>query len=467
MIVDKQEITDLVSKAQGGDNNAFEKLFIEIQDNLYFYALKMIHNQQDAEDAVQSTAIEIFNSIVKLQNPDFFKTWAVRICHNVCCKQFKKNGLSTISVDDDESFIDDIADEDKESMPAELAESEEFKNIIEQMIDSLPDMQRSCLLLYYFEELDINEISEMLEIPTGTVKSNLNYARKKLKVCVNEYEEKNNIKLHSVGILPLLLLLNKNVHVTFPIFKGASTMATTVETTKSSVKTIGHLGKLKSFLCTTAGKIVAVTTVAAIVIAGGVSITKAIFSSNNLNTGNHSDIAESFIDEPQKEAKRIIDGLINKDMNILYELIPSELESMKKIAGDEFNDIMEETFLQFKFISYDIWESTIDNNQATVNITITTKDYDAIERLQIDFFQTEALQEDYVHKYGGGINSNINLYCIETCNEYITIDTCLYLIKNNGKWEFLHDNKNLPFYNALFGKKTDDVDYTNRDNFFG
>ena len=268
MIVDKQEMFDLVSKAQGGDNNAFEKLFIEIQDNLYFYALKMIHNQQDAEDAVQSTAIEIFNSIGKLKNPEFFKTWAVRICHNVCCKQFKKNGLSTISVDDDESFIDDIADEDKESMPAELAESEEFKNIIEQMVDSLPDMQRSCLLLYYFEELDINEISEMLEIPTGTVKSNLNYARKKLKACVNDYEEENNIKLHSVGVLPLLWLLNKNVHVTFPVFKGASTMTTTVETAKSTVETIGHLGKLKSFLCTTAGKIIAVTTAAAIVVTG-------------------------------------------------------------------------------------------------------------------------------------------------------------------------------------------------------
>ena len=212
--MDKSKTIALVKKAQSGDNTAFGDLFSEVQNDLYFYALKMVKNVPDAEDAIQNTAIEIYKSIGTLQQPEYFKTWATRICHHICCKHFRTTKVSTVSVDDEESYVNELPDEDKSALPEELLESNEFKDIIDRMIDELPDTQRSCLLLYYFEEWSIAEISNMLDIPEGTVKSNLNYARKKLKACVNEYEEKHQIKLHSIGILPLLLMLRDQHRMT-------------------------------------------------------------------------------------------------------------------------------------------------------------------------------------------------------------------------------------------------------------
>ncbi len=78
---------------------------------------------------------------------------------------------------------------------------------MQDMLNNLPAEQRTAMLLYYYEKLSVGDIAAIQGATVGTVKSRLNYGRKAVKQQVEDYEKKNNVKLHSVSILPLLYFL--------------------------------------------------------------------------------------------------------------------------------------------------------------------------------------------------------------------------------------------------------------------
>lgn len=78
-------------------------------------------------------------------------------------------------------FEETITDDRIEFQPKENTDYQELKTALKNLIDELPEDQRMCLLMYYFEELSINEIAESLELNNNTIKSRLNYARKRIK----------------------------------------------------------------------------------------------------------------------------------------------------------------------------------------------------------------------------------------------------------------------------------------------
>lgn len=80
----------VIERAKQKNNEAFEIIYNEYKNDLYFFALKATKNQQSAEDAVQDTVIEMFKSIENLQQPQYLKSWLLGICNNVCHKQFQK-----------------------------------------------------------------------------------------------------------------------------------------------------------------------------------------------------------------------------------------------------------------------------------------------------------------------------------------------------------------------------------------
>lgn len=205
MNVEKQH--DLVVRAQAGDSEAMDALFAEYYNNVYYFALKTVKDPEVACDVTQETFVEIIQTIGDLKEPAAFVTWMKQITYHQCTRYFRKKKDVLLEEDEDEegnSLFDTLADEG--AIPQEILEKEEFRQTILGMIDQLSEEQRSAVLLYYFDEMSVSQIAEIQGVSEGTVKSRLNYARKAIKKSVEGYEEKTGIKLHSVAILPLLML---------------------------------------------------------------------------------------------------------------------------------------------------------------------------------------------------------------------------------------------------------------------
>ena len=202
--MEREQLIKLVTSAQSGKSEAMNELFSEFYNDVYYFALKTVKDSEIACDITQETFIEIINTIDKLKEPVAFVTWMKQITYHQCTRYFKKK--KDVLVDEDEdgnTLFDSLVDESEDSVPAEVYEKEEFRKTILGMIDELSEEQRSAVMMYYFDEMPVGEISKVQEVSEGTVKSRLNYARKAIKKSVESYEAKYGIKLHGIAFMPL------------------------------------------------------------------------------------------------------------------------------------------------------------------------------------------------------------------------------------------------------------------------
>lgn len=152
-----------------GNKESFIKLMQYYESSMYRVAKSILQSDNDCADAIQETILSAYKSISFLKQPDYFKTWLIRILINQCNKLLKQKS-KVIPMD--------------EFLEQQHAYSN-YENIeIQEIVNSLEDELRTIVILYYFEDLPIREISSILEIPEGTVKSRLSRARKRLRILV-------------------------------------------------------------------------------------------------------------------------------------------------------------------------------------------------------------------------------------------------------------------------------------------
>lgn len=187
---------------KNGDLGAFKKIHDAYYKKIYLLCFRILNNNnEDALDATQEVFIQVYKSINSLNDIDKFNAWINKIAISKCSYIIKKN-KDIITTDDQFSNIED----EREDIEVIVCNDEKKKLILEA-INTLAIKKRMVILLYYYSELKIDEISIALEIPIGTVKSRLNSAKKDLK----NYLSKNNKKDSLYGSsLPLLLLLKYN-----------------------------------------------------------------------------------------------------------------------------------------------------------------------------------------------------------------------------------------------------------------
>lgn len=213
----KEKLSALVSSAQQGDHTALSELFNAFYNDVYYFALKILKDEDLACDITQETFIEIINTIGSLKEPAAFITWMKQITYHQCTRYFKKK--KDVLVDEDEdghSVFDTIKEDRSEFIPDEALDQEDFRKTILAMIDTLSEEQRATILLYYYDELTTKSIAEIMGISEGTVKSRLIYARKVIKRSVEDYEKKTGVRLHSVAMFPLIAWLFAGAGETLP-----------------------------------------------------------------------------------------------------------------------------------------------------------------------------------------------------------------------------------------------------------
>ena len=279
--MEKEQLVSTVTSAQGGDNDALNTLFNEYYNDLYYFALKTVKDDETALDVTQEAFVEIINTLGNLKEPAAFVTWAKQITYHQCTRYFKKK--KDVLVDEDEegnTVFDTLKEENAEFIPDEALDQSDFKKTVMAILDELSEEQRSATMMYYFDEMSIKQIAEIQGVSEGTVKSRLNYARKAIKNSVEEYEKKNGIKLHAIPFFPFFRWLFKGAFEgTLPtasaelIAKGVATATGTTVTvgtaTASTVATTTAVGiGAKIAALPLATKIVAGVVAAAIVIGG-------------------------------------------------------------------------------------------------------------------------------------------------------------------------------------------------------
>ncbi len=205
--MERNELIKAVTRAQGGDSDAIGELYNAFYNSVYYFAKKTVRDDDLALDITQETFMEVIRTIGSLKAPEAFSAWLRQITYHQCTRYFKKNKEVLFEEDEEgNSILDTIADESEGSVPEEVYEKAEFKEIILTMIDSLTPEQRAVVVLYYFDELPVKKIAEIQGVSEGTIKSRLNYARRALREGVETYEEKTGTKLHAIPFLPLFRL---------------------------------------------------------------------------------------------------------------------------------------------------------------------------------------------------------------------------------------------------------------------
>ena len=211
-----KSIGELVLLARQDDQNAVNELYNQTFKKAYFVARTAIKSSDgdyssQIEDIMQDAYVKAFSSLDKLEDPEKFQGWLDTIVINRC-KDFLKKKKPTLFSDmasensNDGStleFEDSRENDRMEFKPEESVDYGETKRLIAEMLDRMPEDQKMCLLMYYYEEMSVRQIAEAMDCSEGTIKSRLNYARKNLKGQVLELEKKGT-KLYCMPILPFL-----------------------------------------------------------------------------------------------------------------------------------------------------------------------------------------------------------------------------------------------------------------------
>lgn len=160
----------VVKQAITGDKEAFEQLLRLEEEKLYYTALSYVGKKEDALDAIQETACKAYLTVKQLKHPEFFSTWLFRILIHECYRLLKKE--QRIIPFEESDLLQRLNHQPNEiDNPIDLTEALQQLNHSHQM----------ALILYYYHDLPIKQIAEMMEKPVGTIKTYLHRGKKQLK----------------------------------------------------------------------------------------------------------------------------------------------------------------------------------------------------------------------------------------------------------------------------------------------
>lgn len=180
----------IVIKAFEGDEVANQQLYEATFKKVFTIASRILNNYEDAMDLCQEAYLNALIHIDSLQDKSKFDVWLYQItanrCYNFVKREKRRHSIFTAAEYTDylDSHHVDTADYSRAFNPEEYAVNLDKKIVISHLIDELPINQKTCVLMHYYAELSISEIAATLRIPEGTVKSNIYYAKKKLKKAI-------------------------------------------------------------------------------------------------------------------------------------------------------------------------------------------------------------------------------------------------------------------------------------------
>lgn len=171
------DIEKLVRKAQKGDDKAFLMLYQQHEAEIYRTAYLYLKNKQDALDVVQETAYQSFKSIGSLREPQYFKTWILKIAIHRAIYLLKQRSKV---IPFPPEFAEQMDSSSEDDIPLSLT--------LQDLLDELDTHEKSVIMLKYYQGYTFNAIAEILELPLGSAKTILYRGLSKLRKSVKRGE---------------------------------------------------------------------------------------------------------------------------------------------------------------------------------------------------------------------------------------------------------------------------------------
>lgn len=177
--LDMGHLALLVAKVKNEDSAAFSELYALTYNKVYNYACHYFRDSHLAQDAVQEVYILIFKKIHTLKDPLLFIAWLNQITFHVCYDLAKKRKANYGLIDDE--FLESFCDEKITSNPEAHAEYQDEKQRLRNAIDALPFLQRSVIILRYYNNMQLTDIADSMDISLSSVKRYMNTAKDALR----------------------------------------------------------------------------------------------------------------------------------------------------------------------------------------------------------------------------------------------------------------------------------------------
>lgn len=208
------EWKEAVELAKNGDNRGYDYLYTQTCNKNYYLALKYMEDEESAKDVLQESYIKAFNKLEQLKDANKFPGWMSRIVANMAIDVLRKKKrndnklFSEMESDDSEdmTFEEKIEDDRRDNRPELAIDQKETGRLVKEIIDTLSEEQRLCVMMYYINGMSVKEIADMADVSENTIKSRLNYGRKKIEQKVLELE-KRGTKLYGIAPVPFFLYL--------------------------------------------------------------------------------------------------------------------------------------------------------------------------------------------------------------------------------------------------------------------
>jgi len=181
----REEETRLIGRILAGETQLFEAFVNENQTTVYNLALRMTGSEQDALDASQDAFMKAFHSLSSFRGDSKFSVWLYRLTVNACLDLLRRRSRrNEVSLTDDEDSDDqepiEMSVPDERFCPETELEKKELREAVQRAVVQLSPDFRQALLLREVSGLSYGEIGEALQLESGTVKSRIFRARKKL-----------------------------------------------------------------------------------------------------------------------------------------------------------------------------------------------------------------------------------------------------------------------------------------------
>ncbi|MDR1569053.1 MAG: sigma-70 family RNA polymerase sigma factor [Oscillospiraceae bacterium] len=175
-----QESDRLIKRAQSGDTDAYEQLVLPLEQKVYSLCYRITNNREDAFDCAQEVMLRAYRSLGEYRFQASFSTWLYRIATNVCVDMIRKRRVRPfVSL---ESMIEKgVPLSDRSSNPHVALESHDLSRTLHECIAELPIDMRTAVILRDVQGLSYDEISQILRLNLGTVKSRISRARERLR----------------------------------------------------------------------------------------------------------------------------------------------------------------------------------------------------------------------------------------------------------------------------------------------
>ena len=193
--MNRAEITSLAIKAQQGDKAAIEAIYKEFREKVYFFILRIVAIPDTAEDLTSDTFSTAIENIKKLRSGESFIGWLYSIAYSKCVGYIKESSrsLAASSSEELDMLIEGSKLNEPILLPDDYAVNQETKAQLKEIIDSLPADMRAAVIMYYYDEMTIPEVSAALETNDNNTRQKLFQARKKIKAKVEKLIGKDGL----------------------------------------------------------------------------------------------------------------------------------------------------------------------------------------------------------------------------------------------------------------------------------